>query len=253
MAIDDQLRRHPRQLQVSRWRGDARSAVVNPTPNHSVPSAAAVAREVERLAGTGVQRILTGALHHDEVAPFVANGFVEHDRLHLLRHDLIELPGMPRRVIIRRGSRRHLGQVLRIDHDAFDDFWTLDRLGIRDAMRATPTSRFRTSRDGRGNITGYSITGRAANRSYLQRLAVDPSRHGEGIGRALVSDALAWARRVGAAEAIVNTQFGNDPAFGLYRRCGFEPQPFGLTVLVLELARHRPHNGPGSVHRTPGT
>lgn len=237
MAIDDQLRRHPRQLQVSRWRGDARAALVNPTPNHPVPSAAEVAREVERLTASGVRRILTGALHHDELPPFLANGFEEHDRLHLLRHDLLAVPGGARRVVIRRGSRRHLDRVLRIDREAFDDFWTLDRHGIRDAMRATPTSRFRTSRDAFGNITGYSITGRAANRSYLQRLAVDPGHQGQGIGRALVVDALTWARRGGAAEIIVNTQIGNESAFGLYRRCGFEPQPFGLTVLVLEVDR----------------
>ena len=239
MAIDDQLRRHPRQLQVSRWRGDARSAVVNPPPNHPVPSAAAVAREVERLANTGVERILTGALHADEVEPFAANGFEVHDQLHLLRHDLDVLPQSPGRVVIRRASRRHLAEVLRIDRVAFDDFWNLDRDGIRDALRAPPTSRFRISRDARGHITGYSITGRAANRSYLQRLAVDPRHQGRGLGQALVADALAWARRGGAVETVVNTQHGNDPAFALYRHCGFVPQPHGLTVLVLDLAaRH---------------
>lgn len=239
MAIDDQLIRQPRQLQVSRWRGDVRAAVINPTPNHPIPSAAAVAREVERLAGTGVERILTGALHHDELEPFALNGFEVHDRLHLLRHDLVVLPEAPRRVSIRRASRRHLTEILRIDRDAFDDFWTLDRDGIRDALRATPTSRFRISRDRRGAITGYSITGRAANRSYLQRLAVDPRNQGGGLGRALVVDALAWARRRGAAETVVNTQHGNEQAFALYRRCGFVAQPHGLTVLALDVARRR--------------
>lgn len=234
MAIDDQLRRHHHQLQVSRWRDDARAAVVSPAPNHPTPSVDTVAREVRRLADSGVERILTGALHHDELEPFIANGFVEHDRLHLLRHDLISLPHLTRRVPIKRAMRRHMDRVLRIDRLAFDDFWTLDRDGIRDAIRATPTSRFRVSRDTRGVITGYSITGRAANRSYLQRLAVDPDRHGEGIGRALVVDALTWARRGGASEAIVNTQIGNDRAFELYLRCGFESQPLGLTVLLLD-------------------
>ena len=220
---------------MSTWRGDQRIAVLTPAPDRPGPSAEAVAAHVQDLRAAGARRILTGALHHREQGPFLANGFVEHERLHLLRHDLVALPVDVEPVRLRRGWRRDQPTVLEIDGRAFDAFWALDGRGLDDAMRATPVSRFRVSTDGRGPITGYAVTGRAGDRGYLQRLAVDPQRHRAGIGRALVADCLTWLRRTGARAAVVNTQERNAGALALYRACGFVDEPTGLTVLTLDL------------------
>ncbi|MFN8017380.1 MAG: GNAT family N-acetyltransferase [Acidimicrobiales bacterium] len=119
--------------------------------------------------------------------------------------------------------------MLAIDARAFDAFWTLDRGGLEDAIRATPVARSRVAVD--GAIAGYAITGRAASRGYLQRLAVDPDRHRRGIGTALVADSLHWLQRTGANVAVVNTQEHNEAALALYLATGFTPEPHGLTVL----------------------
>jgi GNAT superfamily N-acetyltransferase len=244
MAIDDRRRVVHRSLQVSNWRGDERTAVLSPAPERPGPGPSTVAAEVTRLRERGIRRVLTGALHQAELGPFVANGFVEHEQLHLLRHDLVRLPD-PEPVPTRRARRRDLADVLDIDGRAFEPFWALDRRGIDDAIRATPTSRFRVSTDGRrGATTGYAVTGRSANRGYLQRLAVDPGRHRAGIGRALVADALHWLRRGGADVAVVNTQVQNTGALALYRSCGFVSEPAGLTVLTLDLATGPPPDAP---------
>lgn len=236
MAIDDRRRADRRSLQVASWRGDAHVVVVSPAPDQPVPTVASVATEVARLRATGIRRLLTGALHQPELAPFLANGFVEHERLHLLRHDLIRLPDATRPVRLRRAWRRDQPAVLDIDTRAFDAFWALDRRGLEDAIRATPSSRYRVA-GGRGETPlGYAVTGRAADRGYLQRLAVDPRHHREGIGRALVVDSLVWLRRAGARVAVVNTQERNAGALSLYRACGFVEEPSGLTVLALDLA-----------------
>ena len=79
--------------------------------------------------------------------------------------------------------------------------------------------------------SGSSLAGRAANRGYLQRLAVDPRRGGEGIGTDLVMDSFAWAFNRGVQRMMVNTQERNQRALGLYRHLGFEPEPDGLVVL----------------------
>jgi ribosomal protein S18 acetylase RimI-like enzyme len=128
--------------------------------------------------------------------------------------------------------------VLRIDHDAFDAFWRFDADGLRDALAATPVSRFRVARTDR--VVGYAVTGRSHVHGYLQRLAVAPSEQGRGVGRALVVDALSWLRRRGAGSALVNTQESNKAALGLYEALGFEREPDGLDVLVLDLD----HAGP---------
>ncbi len=235
MAIDDRHRQDRPSFQVSTWRGDEHVALLSPRPERPGPGGDAVATELVRLRAAGVRRVLTGALHQAELAPFLANGFTEHEHLHLLRHDLSGGPGQTPAVRLRRAWHRDQPAVLDIDGRAFDEFWALDRRGLEDAIRATPTSRFRVSAERGGPVTGYAVTGRAADRGYLQRLAVDPDRHRAGIGRALVADALTWLRRSGARAAVVNTQERNVGALALYRACGFVEEPTGLTVLALDL------------------
>ncbi|MBX3284004.1 MAG: GNAT family N-acetyltransferase [Actinobacteria bacterium] len=242
MALDDRRLRSPRRFHVSTWRGDRQVAVLSPAPDHAAPVASAIAAELARLHAAGVRRVLTGALHEAELGPFLATGFREHERLHLLRHDLVRIPEARPAERLRRARRRDLDAVLDIDARAFDEFWALDRRGLDDAIRATPTARFRVTAALGQPITGYAVTGRAADRGYLQRLAVDPARHRQGIGRLLVADALGWLRRRGARVAMVNTQERNAGALALYRDCGFVEEPTGLLVLVRDLS-HAPGEG----------
>lgn len=235
MAVDDRLRHRSARLQLSSWQGDEHTVLVTPASDGDVPDCDEIATLLDRLGRRGVRRVLTSALHASDLAPFERNGFRVHEYLHLLRHDLIDLPDRGT-VPIRRARRRDRAQVLDIDRRAFDDFWTLDRDGLDDALRATPVGRFRVSTDRTGTVTGYSVTGRAGDRGYLQRLGVDPDRHRAGAGRALVADALSWLARRGARQALVNTQLGNDAALALYRASGFVAEPAGLTVLVRDLA-----------------
>jgi ribosomal protein S18 acetylase RimI-like enzyme len=120
--------------------------------------------------------------------------------------------------------------VLELDSRTFDDFWRLDDDGLSDAMDATPVSRMRVIRD--PGIVGYAVAGRAATQGFLQRLAVDPSHQGSGLGSALVHDALRWMQRRGATIAWVNTQEANTRALALYEHLGFRPADHHLTVLA---------------------
>jgi ribosomal protein S18 acetylase RimI-like enzyme len=239
MAADDRWWGARARLHVSAWRGSGDVAVISPVPQRPLPSTEQIRAELERLAAMGVVEVLTSALHHGELAPFEGAGFVEHERLHLLRHDLRVLPEDRGGIRMRRGWRRDHPLVLAIDTRAFEPFWALDRQGLEDAIRATPTSRFRVAVDG-GEVTGYAVSGRSVERGYLQRLAVDPDRHRQGIGRALVVDGLHWLRRGGAGMAVVNTQEHNLGALALYRSLGFVSEPQGLTVLTRRLAPGAP-------------
>ena len=233
MAADDRWWGARARLQVAAWRGTDDTVVMTPVPDRPAPDAQDIEREVQALTHRGVRRVLTGALHQGELAPFLDAGFVVHERLHLLRHDLRNIPEPRASVRLRRAWRRDQAEILAIDGRAFDTFWALDRGGLDDAVRATPVSRFRVTVD--RSITGYAITGRAADRGYLQRLAVDPERHRQGIGTTLVADSLRWLRRNGSNVAVVNTQEHNDRALGLYLATGFILEPQGLTVLTRQL------------------
>lgn len=213
------------------WRGHEEIAYLSLGAERP-PEEAFVDRCLGALRRAGYSRVVTSALAPAETLPFVDAGFAVRERLHLLEHDMAAIE-RPTRTTRRARSRDRAG-ALEVDGRAFDAFWHIDDEGLDHAIRATPQSRFRVVEDGDA-IAGYAVTGRAGEVGYLQRLAVDPDRHRQGWGTALVADALRWLRRHGVTRALVNTQIGNEPAVALYRANGFRLLPLGLTVLDRDL------------------
>ena len=227
------------------WRGSQRVALLTPLPGAPVPTLDFVRRCVDTLSARGFTGVVTGALAPVEQRAFLAAGFAEAERLHLLTHDLSGLsvtrsPGAR----LRRARARDTDTILRIDQLAFPSFWQLDGAGLTDALTATSHARFEVAVDESTNqILGYAISGRSGRNGYLQRLAVDPTQQGRGLGRWLVVDGLRWLARWRAEQCVVNTQWGNEVALGLYERVGFSRLPQGLAVL---------HKGEGQRSRGQG-
>ncbi len=220
------------RFRVGSWRGDPGVGYLMPLTRIGPGAIDSALRNMHR---DGYRRVVTGALGHDEQGPFLRQGFRVHERLHLLRHDLRALPFPKASTPIRRGWRYDQAAAIEIDNRAFDDFWRFDRASFKEALQATPVSRFRVSTTLNRQVSGYTISGRAGRSGYLQRLAVDPSHQGHGIGSALVIETLDWLLRRGAVSALVNTQESNEGAFELYKRLGFEPIVPGLAVLEIDL------------------
>lgn len=221
------------RLRVRAWRGDVHTAYVAPIPGRHPVSVAAIRLTTDTLRDRGVSRIVTSALTPAEEVSFREAGYTERERLHLLRHELDDLP-RPASSGLRRARRADRSAVLATDHAAFDGFWRLDDVSLDEAIRATPTARVRVRSHDDG-VVGYAVSGRAGSVGYLQRLAVHPRRQGEGLGRALVLDGLRWMRRRGAHHALVNTQMANERAYHLYLALGFRPEPHDLAVLEADL------------------
>lgn len=199
-----------------------------------MPTPAGITRALDEVRRRGHRTALTPALAVGEQRPFEAAGFVLHERLHLLRHDLVELPERSRlRQNIRRGRRRDVPTALHLDALAFEPFWRLTPEGLTEARMATPRSQFRVITG--DAVLGYQVTGFARSTGYLQRLAVHPDQAGHGLGTALVADSLHWVRRHRCTQLYVNTQETNNRALELYLRLGFELEPVGLAVLRFDL------------------
>ncbi|MBK5221399.1 MAG: GNAT family N-acetyltransferase [Acidimicrobiia bacterium] len=222
----------PDRLRVAPWRADPTIAELGYVVSSRPPQRQSIERGLYELARRGYRGVVTNALGAAEQSGYLAAGFVVHERLHLLAHDLTRIPEIdgPR---LRRGRRRDHPQILGVDSAAFSKFWRLDHSGLRDAIAATPASRVRV--DAGSGVAGYAVTGRAAGRGYLQRLAVHPEHQGQRLGASLVVDSLRWLRRRGCQIAMVNTQEINERALHLYQDLGFTPRPDGLAVLRYDL------------------
>lgn len=221
---------------TGRWRADGSVAFLVPVPDGRPPSAEFVRRCLYLLAKQGFQGVVTGALAPEEQHGFLEAGFEVHEQLHLLVLDkAVPLPLRPPGPRLRRaGPVRKVG-VLDVDAAAFDPFWRLDRVGLREALSATPRRRLRVALGG-GRVEGYAICGASAGRGFVQRLAVRPAQQGHGLGKLLLLDGLYWLRGLGTHAIAVNTQKGNEAALALYRRVGFRDDPAGLSVLSAGLS-----------------
>ncbi|MPY93527.1 MAG: GNAT family N-acetyltransferase [Acidimicrobiia bacterium] len=222
------------RLRIGPWHGSSTVGQVALIGDELPLSSGAVRGAVARLVDLGYQSVNTGAVPELATAPFLDAGFTVHERLHLLAHRLREVERPPRGAT-RRAKRSDRRAVLAVDHAAFEPFWRLDEVALEESLQATPVSRFRvTEHDG---VSGYAVFGWAADRGYLQRLAVRPDTWGHGLGELLVRDGLWWLQRKGASSALVNTQESNERGLRLYQRLGFVLEPHGLVVLEADLTR----------------
>ncbi len=213
------------------WRGEAAVAFLNPLPDAPHPSPEFLRRCLATLAERGFTRVVTGALSPPEQAGFLAVGFDVAERLHLLALDLTQgLPPVPEGPRRQRVRARRRADVLGVDAAAFPNFWGFDDRALADALAATPQTRIRMLCP-EGEVLGYGICGRTGARGFVQRLAVDPSHQGQGLGRLLLLDGLHWMVRRGVHSVVVNTQFNNGAALSLYAGVGFREEPSGLSVL----------------------
>lgn len=227
------------RLLCDQWHASSRTVVLRPSDPESTVEAASVRRVLDELAERGVDRALTAALNGHAGAPFVAAGFDLHESLCVFRNDLTNPVSRPSFRTRRGSGPRDLQGAARVDERAFAGHVPLDAGGLGAVLGATPVRRFRVV-DGIGTPTsGYLCAGLAGPYGYVQRLAVDPSRHREGVARALVLDALRWFNRRGVVQVLVNTRVDNVAARRLYRSTGFNPVEAGLSVWVWHRERSR--------------
>ena len=140
------------QYRLGAWRG-------HPTVGYLVPltpperlSRRGIERSLQQLSARGYTEVLTAALTAREQHVFLQWGFTLFERLHLLQHDLRNLPApataaLPARV--RPAHRWDRPAVLEVDARAFEPMWRLDQASLHEAISATPSSRFRAARTAR--------------------------------------------------------------------------------------------------------
>lgn len=156
-------------------------------------------------------------------------GFEPYLTLHLYRRSLTDHSGQPG-ARVKWLSHPDWRRLADVDAASFDELWRMNGLGLREAFEATPRAGVLVTDTG-PTITGFSIVGVGGTTGYLQRIAVDPGRRGQGLGRALVRASMTWAATRGAITMMLNTQPDNETSAALYTAEGFDRMTSDLDVL----------------------
>lgn len=122
--------------------------------------------------------------------------------------------------------------ILELDRGAFEPIWQLssDALGV--AIIQASSARLIEEQ---GKILGYQITTSSSFGAHLARLAVRPSYQREGLGTALVNDAIKSIREIGLGQLSVNTQENNTPSRKFYEKLGFRTTGKEFPVFEIQL------------------
>jgi ribosomal-protein-alanine N-acetyltransferase len=111
-----------------------------------------------------------------------------------------------------------LDGVMAIEEVSFPTPWSREMFSEDFARRFSDTLVAAGTQD---EVLGYSVCWTIAGESHLLNIAVLPSRRGEGIGRALLTECLRRAARAGASRIFLEVRAGNGAAQRLYRSMGF--------------------------------
>ena len=183
-----------------------------------------VRRSAETLVGLGTTGVHSPPLMRGMDRTFRAAGFTPHVELLLLERDLRR--GVEPQEGVHVATPADREEAVSIDARAFVGDWRVGRLGLEDALTATPDSTMLSLDDGQG----FAIVGVSTEIGYLQRIAVAPDMQGTGLGRVLLRASMAWARRRGARTMMLNTQLDNERATQMYRSESFTVLPTRLTI-----------------------
>jgi ribosomal-protein-alanine N-acetyltransferase len=178
----------------------------------------------------GFARLLGPLVPDDAVAPYIATGFSERQRIVVYRMQppLSVVRPAPVGVSVRIGLPTDQAAVVALDAACFDEFWRYDqellhhyiaseRLGVAEAA---------------GHLVGYTLSTVHGAEGTIGRLAVTDEWRGRGIGTALLADAVAYLARKGALAVTLCTQEENDGSRRLYRKAGFRESPGRLVSTI---------------------
>jgi mycothiol synthase len=202
------------------------------------------ALEALERSGAPVTVWLRAAQPQDLLAAHAA-GWRTRRELHVLARPLSDGPvEVPEGVHLLRGfdATRDVDEVVAVLGRAHgtrhahapsspDGGWSTERFARRTATSLHDPADLRVATDAHGTIVGvHWLKRRGPATGEVHNLAVDPSLHGQGIGRRLLRDGLRHLADLGMHEVLLWVDGTNEPAVALYRAEGFEPRALDVEL-----------------------
>lgn len=182
-----------------------------------VPDFAADAVAVAHAQGFG--RVLSPLVPLEFLVPYEASDFAVVQRIVAIqgRADAVAPAEPPADVRIRRGSADDVPALASLDAACFDEFWRWD---AEDLLGFLGTERLALAETDSGQLVGYTLATVHRGAATLTRLGTLPQWRRRGVGRALLGESAAWARRAGAETFALCTQEANAASRALYSAAG---------------------------------
>ena len=135
---------------------------------------------------------------------------------------------------LRQSGPAEADTILALNAAAFGSFWRYDSATMLSWL-FTSDHAVLAERD--GQAVGFALTSHSSGNGYDQliRLATHPEAQGQGIGRQLVTDSIAYSRRTGAPGLALNTQVSNVVSRHLYEGLDFHVVGAPVRVLTYSL------------------
>ena len=121
-------------------------------------------------------------------------------------------------ITIRKAEVRDLEEIAALEARIFTDPWSKTILRI---SLINPITLFLVAEEAEG-IAGYIVVQEIAGEANLNNIAVRETARGRGIGSALMTAAIDWAKSTGCELVTLEVRISNLNARRLYERLGFE-------------------------------
>ncbi len=161
--------------------------------------------------------------------------FYQTNEIETLVKEDLSLPALPAvtDLTIRPVELSDMADLAALETAAFEPLWRHSLQSLCLAYKQTIS--FEVA-EWRGQLAGFQFSTAARHRgAHLSRLTVTPTAHGQGIGAALLAQAIKGYRQRNLAYVSLNTQVDNNASLRLYQRFGFRPTNDRLPVMIKSL------------------
>lgn len=122
---------------------------------------------------------------------------------------------------IRKTDPSDADEVSEIEQDRYGpDSWSPNQ--VREEIAGIGSTRWYATAVADGTVVGYAGLFLAPPDADVQTLTVAPEHERRGIGRLLLTEAVAAAKKHACARIFLEVRADNEAALGLYRSFGFE-------------------------------
>ncbi|SFQ48802.1 ribosomal-protein-alanine N-acetyltransferase [Lachnospiraceae bacterium XBB1006] len=118
---------------------------------------------------------------------------------------------------IRRMNKEDLQRVVEMEKETFSQPWTQE--GFWNAMQL-PKNCFLVIEDEEG-VQGYCGYYQVLDEAEVMNVCVKKEKRGRGLGKAMMKQLLAYAKKGGAASIVLEARVSNEAAIHVYETLGF--------------------------------